>query len=431
MSELRGVSAARALGGQVRVPGDKSISHRALVLGAMAEGSTLIEGLAAGRDVRSTWACLQDLGVRISSREDRTTVKGLGWRGLKEPRRTLEAGNSGTTMRLLLGALAGHSLTASLSGDESLCRRPMGRLAEPLRAMGATVELFRGDFAPLTIRGGALSGIDFVSPVASAQVKSAVLLAGLLATGKTSVAEPVLSRDHTERMLPLFGVPVERKGLKATVTGGMRLAKAHVIVPGDLSSAAFWVVAATLVPGSELVLPEVGLNPTRAGFLNVLERMGAKIQRNLKPPSVRGGEPVGDLVVRAASLKAADISPQEVPTLIDEVPILALAASQAKGTSRFKGLSELRAKESDRLQCVVDLLADFGGEASVQGDDLVIAGPRSLTGVPFGAGGDHRIAMTALIAGLIARGQTSVRDADCIDVSYPSFYEDLKRVCGL
>ena len=431
MSEPCWVSAARALGGQVRVPGDKSISHRALILGAMAEGNTLIEGMSAGEDVRSTWACLQDLGVRISTREDRTTVKGLGWRGLQEPIKTLEAGNSGTTMRLLMGALAGHSFTASLTGDESLRRRPMGRAAEPLRKMGATVELSRGDVAPVTVRGGALSGIDYVSPVASAQVKSAILLAGLLATGKTSVTEPELSRDHTERMLPLFGIPVERKGLRVTVKGGMHLAKAHVIVPGDISSAAFWVVAATVVPGSELIIPEVGLNPTRTGFLKVLDRMSAKVQRNPKPPSVRGAEPVGDLVVRSASLKATDISSEEVPGLIDEVPILALAASQAKGTSRFRGLSELRHKESNRLECTVDLLADFGGEARVEGDDLVITGPRSLSGVPFGAGGDHRIAMTALVAGLIASGHTSVRDAHCIDVSYPSFYEDLKRVSGL
>lgn len=430
----------RPLKGEMSLPGDKSVSHRALIFGALAEGRTGITGLGLGADVKSTRECLRRLGVPIDSHEVQggqaqdlvVTVEGRGPAGFTAPVGPLDCGNSGTTIRLLMGVLAGLPLSARMEGDASLCRRPMGRVAKPLREMGAFIELSGADKAPLTVKGGGLKGIQFVSPVASAQLKSAVLLAGLLAKGETSVTEPELSRDHTERMLAHFGVPAKRDGLTATVTGGARLKAAPVRVPGDISSAAFWVVAATLVEGSELSLLEVGANPTRTGFLDVLDRMGAAIERRPWTEGLIGVvEPIFDLAVRFAPLKSTDIEPGEVPGLIDEVPILALAATQAKGTSRFKGLSELRHKESDRLTVLAELLTSLGAKAAVEGDDLVINGPTPLSGVSVSARADHRLAMTTLVAGLIAKGQTAVEDAECIDISYPSFYEELKKFSGV
>ncbi|MBI3551310.1 MAG: 3-phosphoshikimate 1-carboxyvinyltransferase [Elusimicrobia bacterium] len=418
---------SRGLKGELQVPGDKSISHRALILGAMAEGHTFIDGISEGEDVRSTWRCLQSLRVRITAEAGRVTVKGSGWRGLITPKRVLDAGNSGTTMRLMMGVLAGSDLYAKLDGDESLRRRPMARVAEPLRRMGADIDLKGGKTAPVRIRGAALKGIDFASPVASAQVKSAVLLAGLLATGETSVSEPVLSRDHTERLLPMFGAKCRRDGLKFTVQGALNLAGARLFVPGDISSAAFWLIAATLAPGSELKLLNVGVNPTRTGVLDALKRMGGRVE---VLPRDLPGEPSADLLVRSAKLAATDISAGEVPGLIDEVPILALAASQAEGVSRFKGLSELRHKESDRLAAIAALLKALGGSAKVEGDDLIVKGPSKLKGAKVSAGGDHRLAMTALIAGLVSEGAVKVPDADCVEISYPSFLDDLKRLGG-
>lgn len=418
---------SRGLRGELKVPGDKSVSHRALILGAMAEGQTFIDGLSDGADVRSTWHCLQDMRVRIFQGEavSTTIVKGSGWRGLCTPKKDLDAGNSGTTMRLLMGVIAGSDVRAKLDGDESLRRRPMARVAEPLRRMGAMIDLKGGQTAPVSIRGAALRGIDFISPVASAQVKSAVLLAGLLAIGETSVTEPALSRDHTERILPLFGVTPKREGLKVTVPGGLHLSGAIVLVPGDISSAAFWLVAAALVPGSEVKVLNVGVNPTRTGCLEVLKRMGAQVE--VLARSVPG-EPAADLIARHAKLKAADIAAGEVPSLVDEIPILALAASQAEGTSRFHGLSELRHKESDRLAAVAVLLNALGGKARVEGDDLTVTGPTPLRGAKVSSGRDHRLAMTATIAGLIAQGTVAVDDVDCVGISYPGFFKALKRL---
>lgn len=436
----KGSAPGRPLTGELSLPGDKSVSHRALIFGALAEGRTGITGLGFGADVKSTRDCLLKLGVEIDSHEARggraqdlvVTVEGRGAAGFKAPAGPLDCGNSGTTIRLLMGVLAGLPLSARMEGDASLCRRPMGRVAKPLREMGAAIELTGADKAPLTVKGGGLKGIHFTSPVASAQLKSAVLLAGLLAKGETSVTEPELSRDHTERMLSHFGAPAKRDGLTVTVAGGTRLKAAPVRVPGDISSAAFWVVAATLVQGSELNLIEVGANPTRTGFLDVLDRMGAHIERRLWTEGLIGAvEPIFDLTARFSPLKNADIEPGEVPGLIDEVPILALAATQAKGVSRFKGLAELRHKESDRLTVLAELLTSFGAKAIVEGDDLIISGPTPLTGVSVSAHADHRLAMTALVAGLIAKGETSVSDAECIDISYPSFYEELKKFSGV
>lgn len=415
----------KPLKGDLRVPGDKSISHRALLFAAMAEGTSVIENLSDCEDVGSTWRCLRELGVPIQRRLTMTTVRGLGWRGLHEPGGPLDCGNSGTTMRLLTGLLSGYDYPVKLIGDESLSRRPMGRVAEPLRRMGATVELSKQGTAPIVVRGMALAGIDYESPVASAQVKSAVLLAGLMATGKTSHTEPSLSRDHTERMLPVFGVTPRREGLKVTVDGTQRLAGVRATIPRDPSAAAFWTVGALLAPESELRLPGLCVNPTRVGFIEVLKRMGGRIR--LEGAREEFGEPTADLVVATSPLKATDIVAAEVPSLIDEVPILALAASQAEGISRFRGLCELRVKESDRLSAVAGLLNDLGARAFVEGDDLLIRGPCRLKGGAVRAHGDHRIAMTALIAALIADDEVVPDDLSCIAVSYPDFLDEYKK----
>lgn len=414
------------LKGAVKVPGDKSISHRALIFGAMAEGRTNVDNLSNGEDVRSTWACLQALGCKIRREKDRASFKGLGWRGFTGSHK-LDCGNSGTTTRLLMGVLAGNDVLARMHGDDSLNKRPMLRVAAPLRLMGATIDLSEGGTAPLTIRGAALRGIDYKTPVASAQVKSAVLLAGVLALDKTSVTEPSLSRDHTERMLPVFGIKVKREGLKVTVDGAQRMAGARVIVPGDASSAAFWAVAATLAKGSELRIENVGVNPTRAGFVKVLERMGAKIERANVWES---GEPYADLIVRSANLHATEIKEDEVPSLIDEIPILALAAARAHGTSRFRGLSELRHKESDRLTSIVELLSALGVKARADKDDLIVEGAAKLRGATVSSKKDHRLAMTGFVAGLVADGTVHVDDPDCAKISYPTFLDDLRSRCA-
>lgn len=414
------VSPGRPLRGTVKVPGDKSIAHRALIFSALAEGVSRIANLPDSADARSTIACLRDLGVKISAGR----VQGTGGR-LKPPRRALDAGNSGTTARLLLGLLAGQPFAARLTGDASLRRRPMGRLAEPLRRMGARVRLRRGDRLPARVDGARLDGISWASPVPSAQLKSAVLLAGLLARGRTTVSESLPSRDHTERLLPFFGVRVSRRGRSAAVMGPARLRAVRWRLPGDASSAAFWVAAAALVPGSRLRLPRVGANPGRTGFLNVLRRMGARIACS----TAKGRpEPVWDILAESGRLCATTTSAAEAPGIIDEVPLLALAASQAAGTSRFQGLAELRHKESDRLAAIVRLLRSFGARARVEDDALVVRGPVRLRGAAFDPRGDHRLAMTAAVAGLIAQGRTTVAGAECIAVSYPGFCAELERL---
>lgn len=424
----RSVAGGGGLQGEVRVPGDKSVSHRALILGALAEGETVVEGLSSGADVASTRTCLQALGVEITGAPPAVRVLGRGLGGLKAPAGDLDAGNSGTTMRLLAGVLAGHPFSARFTGDESLTRRPMKRVAEPLRAMGASIALSEAGTAPMTVTGGALKAIEYAPPMASAQVKSSILLAGLHAKGETAVVEPAATRDHTERMLAAFGVPVGIHGLRVSVEGGSRLKATKVLIPGDPSSAAFWVVAATLAPGSELAVRGVGANPTRTGYLAVLARMGADIHR--QPARGEGGEAVEDLIVSCSDLSGVEVSAGEVPGLIDEVPILALAAALAKGESRFKGLGELRHKESDRLMGIAALLTSFGGSARVEGDDLCISGVKGLKAATVDSLGDHRLAMTGYIAGFLARGDSGVMDAGCAEISYPTFYDDFNARRG-
>ena len=420
--------ATDGVGGVVAVPGDKSITHRALILGAMAHGRTEIRSALKGADCLSTVAALRVLGVPIAETPDgEFVVEGAGPEALREPEGVIDAGNSGTTLRLLSGLVAGRAFLSILTGDASLRRRPMRRIVAPLTAMGATV-LGRagGEYPPLAVRGGGLRGIAWTSPVASAQVKSAILLAGLQATGETSVREPVVSRDHTERMLQAFGVPVRRRETALTVTGGARLRAARLTVPADLSSAAFFLVAAAARPGAEVCLPGVGVNPTRTGLLEILERMGARVERaRLRE---EGGEPVADLVVRGAGLRGTRVESDLVPRCIDEIPALAVAAVLAAGETVIEGAGELRVKEVDRLSALAGELGRLGAVVRVEGDGLRIQGGTSLRGGTVSSRGDHRMAMSLAVAGLFAAGETVVRDVACVETSFPGFAEALSSV---
>lgn len=450
------VRPARGLAGTLRVPGDKSIAHRAAMLAAAAGGRVVLDNFAPGRDAASTLACLEALGVTVERpAPHRVVLDGPGIAGWHPPAAALDAGNSGTTMRLLLGLLASRPFTSILAGDRSLCRRPMDRVVEPLRRMGAHIAGREGGrLAPLTIRGGDLEGIHHDSPVASAQVKSAILLAGLFAAGRTSVREPALSRDHTERLLPLFGVAVERDGLTVALSGGQRLrAPAHLAIPGDPSAAAFYLAAALLCPGSRVTLSGVGVNPTRTGFLEVLEAMGARVrvdraagpvatgpagptgaagtapvagEETLPPAGTGPGEPVADLTAETSELRAVDIGGDLIPRLIDEIPILAVLATQARGTTRIRDAAELRVKETDRLEAIAGELRRLGARVEEHPDGLDIHGPTPLRGAVVSARGDHRMAMTLTVAGLAATGETVIVDAASAAVSDPDFFASLR-----
>jgi 3-phosphoshikimate 1-carboxyvinyltransferase len=406
------------LKGSVRVPGDKSITHRAIILGGMAEGVTTVRGYLAGEDCLATLAAFRRMGVRAEAGEE-LTIESPGWAALAEPDDVIDCGNSGTTARLLTGLLAGLPWFSVLTGDASLRRRPMGRVTEPLARMGAE---FRGRDGgtrlPLAISGRRLTGMAHTTPVASAQIKSALLLAGLTARGETAVTEPALSRDHTERMAGAFGVPLRRDGLTVAVTGGGALRAARVEVPADLSSAAFLAVAACLVPGSEVVLEGVGVNPTRTGVLEVLAAMGADIER--RDERLLGDEPVADLVVRHAPLRGVEIGPELVPRTIDELPVLFAAAAGASGTTTVRGAQELRVKESDRIAAMARELGRVGVRVEELPDGLVVHGPASLQGTACEAYGDHRMAMSMAVLGLVAEGEMAV-DAAPIATSFPGF----------
>ena len=434
--------ATHRLSGTLRVPGDKSISHRAVLFSAMAEGTSLVAGVLDSADVRSTIAAVEALGAQVSlgPADDgslRGSIAGWGSSGPKPRVGAVDCGNSGTTARLLLGVLAGWPVEAELVGDDSLQRRPMQRVTEPLESMGAVFE-YRGDGrlpvvskGPKKVPGGGstpplLSPITYTSPVASAQVKTAVLLAGLRAEGWTSVSEPAQSRDHTERLLPSFGVPVvtDPAHHQSAVVGPASLMATDISVPGDPSSAAFLVVAAVLVPGSEVRIADVALNPTRTGFVRALQRMGARV--NVVGAFDSGHEPVGTIVARfEPSLHGCVVRPWEVASLVDEVPVLALVATQSRGFTRFERVSELRVKESDRLAAVVSGLRDLGAVAWEDGDDLVVSGPCRLTGGPLDSLGDHRLAMTWALAGLVSVHPVAVGGFDAVEVSFPGFAEKL------
>ncbi len=413
------VRAARGFVGEVPVPGDKSISHRAVMLGALAHGTTRVTNFLAGDDCLSTVACLRALGVPVALADGTAVVEGRAGE-LTEPADVLDCGNSGTTMRLLLGILAGRPLFAVLTGDSSLRRRPMGRVVAPLRTMGALLDgRAGGELAPLAVRGGFLRGARFRLPVASAQVKSALLLAGLAAEGRTEVEEPAPSRDHTERMLRHFGVAVEAEPGRAAVTGPARLLARDVEVPGDISAAVFFLVAGAVVPGSRVVVRGVGVNPTRAGALEVLAAMGARLR--LLDERQIGGEPVADVEVESSSLRGVSVGGSMVPRLIDEVPALAVAAACAEGVTEIRDAAELRVKESDRISAVAAQLRRLGVRVEELPDGLRIHGGGRLRGAEVEAGGDHRLAMALAVAGLVAEGETVVRGASCAAVSFPGF----------
>jgi len=417
----------RPLRGTTSVPGDKSISHRALMAAALAGGTSRIANLNVADDVMATAEILTSLGAGMRIDRDKTeaVVEGCGWEGLREPEPVLDAGNSGTTLRAVLGICSAVPGLSVLTGDASLRRRPMLRAVVPLRQMGASIDgRAHGDRAPLTVRGGPLRAVELDLPVASAQVKTALLLAGLRAEGTTVVTEPAASRDHTERMLSALGAKVKRDGLSVSVQGGGQIDPMDVAVPGDLSSAAFLIVAALLRPGSEITLDGVGLNPTRSGVLEALIQMGASIKTETTRDD--GGEPAGSVWVEHSRLTGVDVDVS--PSLIDEVPILCVAATQAEGRTRIRGADELRVKESDRIAAMEDGLRRLGADVEALPDGLVITGPTALRGGDIDPRGDHRVALAFAVAGLVSQDNVVVREWSCVDTSFPEFLDVLGRL---
>lgn len=423
------IQPAKKLMGKIKVPGDKSISHRAVMLGSLARGITEIEGFLWGEDCLSTIRCFRNLGVSIHIRGDKISITGKGLAGLTEPEDILHVGNSGTTIRLLTGILAGQSFTAVVTGDESIRRRPMGRVANPLKEMGARIiGRNNGELAPLAIQGGRLKAITCHTPVASAQIKSAVLLAGLFASGWTEVIEPALSRNHTELMLQSFGAQVRTDGNTVRIKGEPDLSAQQVIVPGDISSAAFFMIAGLIVPGSKIVLESVGLNPTRDGIIEVLEAMGARIR--IFDTSTVAGEKRGNIEVRTSLLKGVQLGGSIIPRLIDEIPVLAVAGAFAQGITEIRDASELKLKESNRIRAVAEGLSRMGVKVEELPDGLRIYGGKPLKGAVCDSFKDHRIAMSLAIAGLASVGDTHIKDADSIGISFPRFTELINELRG-
>ncbi|UOY93468.1 3-phosphoshikimate 1-carboxyvinyltransferase [Ectobacillus sp. JY-23] len=416
----------RSLVGELRIPGDKSISHRAVMFGSIAEGKTTVSGFLPGEDCLSTISCFRKLGVRIEQQGEEVTIYGKGLEGLQEPAEVLDVGNSGTTIRLMMGILANVPFHCTLIGDASIGNRPMKRVTDPLRSMGVKIDgRADGQYTPLSIRGGSTKAIAYHSPVASAQVKSAVLLAGLRADGVTSVTEPEKSRDHTERMLAAFGCEVKSEGVTATISGGT-LRATHVQVPGDISSAAFFLVAGAIVPNSKLTLKQVGLNPTRTGILEVLKQMGANII--ISNINEEAFEPYGDITIETSALHGVEIGGELIPRLIDEIPVLALAATQAEGITVIKDAAELKVKETNRIDTVVKELTKMGARIEATDDGMIIYGKSSLCGASVDSHGDHRIGMMLAVASCIASGETILEQAEAVAVSYPNFFEQLNEL---
>jgi 3-phosphoshikimate 1-carboxyvinyltransferase len=419
---------ARAIRGEVTVPGDKSISHRSIMLGSIANGTTTITNFLRGEDNFATMAAFRAMGVAIEDDGQTVTVHGAGLRGLQEPGDVLDCGNSGTTIRLMTGLLSGQRFFSVLTGDQYLRKRPMKRVTEPLARMGAQINgRGNGTLAPLAISGTQLQGIAYQSPIASAQVKSALMLAGLYADGITTITEPTLSRDHSERMLRYFGANLETAGSTVTLQGGQELQGREICVPGDISSAAFLLVAALIVPGSELLIRNVGINPTRTGVIDILQAMGGDIvlqnQRELS------GEPVADLLVRSSRLKGIEIGGEVVPRAIDEFPAICMAAAVAEGTTVLRDARELRVKETDRIAAMAANLRLIGaGTIEETEDGMIMQGVESLTGGTVTSFGDHRIAMSLSIAALSSRAPVTVDDVSCVATSFPGFFDLLGRV---
>lgn len=424
MESIR-VSRVKKIRAELQVPGDKSISHRSVILAGLAVGETRIKGFLKSEDCMDTLRAMQSLGVETETIDDDTFVVHGKAGKFEAPSEPIDCGNSGTGMRLLAGILATQPFESRLIGDTSLSGRPMKRVVDPLVQMGAEITCEgENQRPPLVIKGGNLKGIDYTTPVPSAQVKSCVLLAGLLADGATKVTETALSRDHTERMLDHFNAGFQKEGNTSTVYGGQSLVGDEVLVPGDFSSASFWLVAAAAMPGSRLKLPNVGMNPTRCGLVKVLLRMGAKLRENI---GEAGKEPVGMLeIMDGVQLQGTEIGGDEIPNVIDEIPIIAVAAALAKGKTVIKDAKELRVKESDRLASVARNLTAFGVPVEEQPDGLIIHGGARLKGATVDSYGDHRIAMSSLILGLFASGSTTVKNTACIRTSYPNFEEHLK-----
>ncbi|WP_227936201.1 3-phosphoshikimate 1-carboxyvinyltransferase [Alkalihalobacillus deserti] len=415
------------LNGSVKIPGDKSISHRAVMFGAIANGTTTVEGFLPGEDCLSTIACFKKLGVTIEQDGEKVTIEGNGWDGLSEPSDILDVGNSGTTTRLMLGILATRPFHSVVIGDDSIAKRPMARVTEPLRSMGSTIDgRDHGNYTPLSIRGGATKGIAYQSKVASAQVKSCILLAGLQSEGTTSVSEPALSRDHTERMLEAYGVEVKRDGLTVSVEGGQALTAQHIVVPGDISSAAFFLVAGAIVPNSNITLTNVGLNPTRSGIIDVLQQMGANL--SIENERMAGGEPIADITISTSNLKAIEIGGDLIPRLIDEIPVIAVLATQAEGRTIIRDAEELKVKETNRIDTVVSELKKLGASIEATEDGMMIEGRTPLNGAKVSSFGDHRIGMAMAIAGLIANEEVMIERSEAIAVSYPTFFNDIEKL---
>ncbi len=428
MNETRTVTPARSLRGEITVPGDKSISHRSIMLGSLAQGTTRVRGFLHGEDNHATLNAFRAMGIVIDELPGGDLrIEGKGLHGLTEPGDVLDCGNSGTTIRLMTGLLSGQNFFSVLTGDRYLRKRPMKRVLAPLATMGARIwGRGGGELAPLAIHGGALKGTEYDSPISSAQVKSALLLAGLYAEGPTTVREPHLSRDHSERMLRYFGAEVRPFEGGVTVTPQPQLEGREVAVPGDISSAAFFMVAALIVPGAELLIRNVGVNPTRSGIIDILQAMGGSIERlNARELS---GEPVADLLVRGSSLKGIEIGGAVVPRAIDEFPVISVAASFAEGTTIIRDARELRVKETDRIAAMVSELSALGGRVEARDDGMVIEGVESLTGGSVKSHGDHRIAMSMAVAALRARAEVTIDDTACTATSFPNFWSLLDNV---
>ncbi len=426
MTQQRTIAPRTGLRGEITVPGDKSISHRSIMLGSLAEGETIVRGFLHGEDNHATLKAFRAMGISIDELDGGVLrIAGKGLHGLSEPQDVIDCGNSGTTIRLMTGLLAGQSFFSVLTGDRYLRKRPMKRVVGPLTAMGASIwGRGGGDLAPLAIRGSRLRPADYTSPIASAQVKSALLLAGLYAEGVTTVREPHLSRDHSERMLSYFGADVRPFAGGVSLVGQPRLEGREVQVPGDISSAAFFLVAALITPGSELLIRSVGVNPTRSGILDILQAMGGSIE--LVNPRELSGEPVADLLVRSSSLQGIEIGGEVVPRAIDEFPVVAVAASFAEGTTTIRDAKELRVKETDRIAAITAELTTLGGQVEPLEDGMVIQGVDGLRGGEVSSHGDHRIAMSMAVAALRGAGPVTIDDTACTATSFPNFWELLQ-----
>ncbi len=426
---MRAVRPAKRLRGTIAVPGDKSISHRAAIFNTLADGEAIIENFLPGDDCLSTLGVLRALGVECTLDGTTLRVRGTGLGGLREPGDVLDCANSGTTIRLMSGVLAGQAFLSVLSGDASLRARPMARVVQPLQLMGAQIDGREGgSLAPLTVRGGGLRGIRYRTPMASAQVKSAVLLAGLFAEGETVVEEPAQSRDHTERMLTAMGARIRGEGAAVRLDPGAKLTPLSMRVPNDISAAAFWMVAAAVHPDAEIVLPGIGVNPTRSGIIDALRAMGADV--SVEEERVVGGEPVADVVVRSSRLDATEVSGEMIPRLLDETPVLAVAAAFARGTTVIRNAEELVVKESNRIATTASQLRALGVKIEERDDGMAIEGGGAVTGGDVRSFGDHRLAMALAIAGLAGTGEVRIDEAEVVSVSYPGFWDDLERISG-